>query len=130
MKNWIDLHYTKPGIERYAKHVFNIMLGLLSIAVLVAMTSTAQARVIKLEILDEQNPAFDSRVFGDAGTFRRISARVHCAVDPGDVHNSGIIDLDKAPRNADGEVEFSSEVVIVQPSDPERGNHRLFVCSN
>ena len=100
--------------------------GLVCIAALAAMANPATARVTALDILDEQNPGFDSRVFGEAGTYRRISAVAHFAVDPDDPHNAGIVDLDKAPRNANGEVEFSSELVILQPSDPARSNHRLF----
>jgi hypothetical protein len=84
------------------------------------------ARVVDVEILNEQNPAFDGMVFGDTGTYRRIHARVHYAVDPASPLNSDIADIGKARHNADGEVEFSGEVIILQPSDPEKGNHRLF----
>ena len=99
--------------------------SLLGVLGLMAVTE-AQARVTALEILDEQNPTFDDRSFGEVGTYRRISARAYFAVDPNHPLNSIIVDLDKAPRNADGDVEFSSELVILQPSDPERSNHRLF----
>lgn len=96
-----------------------LLLGLMALSV-------AEARVTGLEILEEQNPTFDGQSFGAVGTYRRISAVAHFAVDPDDPANAVIVDLDKAPRNADGEVEFSSQLVILQPSDPQRSNHRLF----
>ena len=38
----------------------------------------------------------------------------------------GIIDLDKAPTDAEGLVHFTGDFVILKPVDPARGNRRLF----
>jgi hypothetical protein len=46
-------------------------------------------------------------------------------VDPGAPAQSGIIDIDKAPRNAAGLVEFAADLCILKPLDMARGNRRL-----
>ena len=55
------------------------------------------------------------QAFGSAGAYEEITARVLFAVKPEDEHNRGIVDLDKAPRNAQGEVEFSSDLYLLRP---------------
>ena len=47
-------------------------------------------------------------------------------VDPEDEHNLGIVDLDFAPRNAAGRVEYATDVEILKPIDVARGNNRIF----
>ncbi len=39
--------------------------------------------------------------------------------------NAGIVNLDKAPRNARGRVEYRSDICILRPADAERGNGRI-----
>src|SRR5207249_10999461 len=47
------------------------------------------------------------------------------AVDPKNPHNAVIVDLDKAPRNAAGEVEFSADLYVIRPK--ANRNDTLFV---
>jgi hypothetical protein len=70
--------------------------------------------------------ALGGRAFGDAGPYEILTGTIHFAVDPANPHNRVIVDLDKAPRNASGKVEFSSDLVVVKPKDPARGNGVLF----
>ncbi|MBT6093487.1 MAG: hypothetical protein HOH04_01305 [Rhodospirillaceae bacterium] len=80
---------------------------------------------ITLEITDRQ-PFADGMAFGDVGAYERIKGRAHYAVDPDAPAQAGIVDLDKAPRNTDGLVEFSADVMILTPVDPKKGNRRIF----
>ena len=41
-------------------------------------------------------------------------------LDPADPANAGIVDLDKAPRNAKGLVEYATDFDILRPKDPLR----------
>ena len=50
---------------------------------------------------------------------------LHFAVDPRNSANRVIADLDKAPRNASGLVEFSSDFYLLKPKDAARGNGTL-----
>ncbi|MDE3166028.1 MAG: hypothetical protein KGN36_09495 [Acidobacteriota bacterium] len=47
--------------------------------------------------------------------FERIVEKVYFAVDPGLAVNRAITDLDRAPRNAAGQVEFSADVLLLRP---------------
>jgi hypothetical protein len=87
------------------------ILFLLSVAVLVA---PASARVVRVDIVS-RGPVLDGQAFGNFGAYEKIWARVCFAVQAEDAHNRGIVDLDKAPRNAEGEVEFSADLFLLRP---------------
>jgi len=57
--------------------------------------------------------------------FEKIAGTIHFAVDPKNPHNAEIVDLDKAPRNAAGQVEFSADFYVIRPK--ANGNGTLFV---
>jgi len=67
----------------------------------------------------------DGRAFGLAGAYERIIGRVYFAVNPENIHNRPIVDLDKAPRNAQGEVEFSADLYLFKPKDMAKGNNAV-----
>src|SRR5947207_5532728 len=56
-----------------------------------------------------------------------MAGTVHFAVDPTDPHNRIVVDLDKAPRNSAGLVEFSADVYLLRPKDAARGNGAALV---
>ncbi len=92
--------------------------------------SSGGARVTRVEILSRADVQ-DGRAFGLAGGYERIIGRVYFAVSPENVHNRQIVDLDRAPRNAQGEVEFSADLYLYKPKDMNKGNNAvLFEVSN
>jgi hypothetical protein len=93
-------------------------------AALISFSSAASAAVSRIEI-KERSPFADGHRFGTAGTYERISGRLHMVVDPADPAQSRIADLRFAPRNADGLVEFWSDFFLLKPVDPAKGNRRL-----
>lgn len=72
-------------------------------------------------------PYEDGRAFGPAGPYRRIDGRVTFAVDPLHSANDAIVDLDRAPRDGDGLVRFTSDVVVLAPTDPSRSRGAALV---
>ena len=63
--------------------------------------------------------------------YERIVGRAWFAVDPALPANRLVTDLDHAPRNANGQVEFSADLYILQPKNPRAGNGTvLFEVSN
>jgi len=54
--------------------------------------------------------------------YEEIIGKVYFAVDPKLPHNQIIVDLDRAPRNAQGLVEFSSDLYVLKPKDPAKSN--------
>ena len=63
--------------------------------------------------------------FGEVGVYELLEGTAHYAVDPSHARNQGITDLDLAPRNSSGRVEFSSDFAMLQPMNLDRGNRRI-----
>src|SRR6266478_7419950 len=94
------------------------------------LTQPLSARVVRVEITSRTD-INNGKAFGLAGPYEKIVGRVYFAVDPANPHNRQIVDLDKAPRNAQGEVEFSADLYLLKPKDMAKGNHAvLFEVSN
>jgi hypothetical protein len=96
------------------------------IAGTIVCASPCAAKVVKFDILKVESPAFEGRPFGTVGTYDRIVARATIAVAPDDVHNQIIVDLDRAPRDAQGRVEATTDVEILRPTVAANGNRTLF----
>ena len=60
--------------------------------------------------------------YGDVGPYVRIKGKVRGTLDPAALGNAGIVDLDKAPRNARGLVEYGTDFDVLRPKDPLRGS--------
>lgn len=69
----------------------------------------------------------DVRRRDDAGSHERIVARVRYAVDPDLPANQAIADLARAPRNADGRVEFSGDLLIFLPKSAAGARGSVFL---
>src|SRR5471032_2169672 len=89
-------------------------------------SSTVFARVDRVEITSRAD-YLGARPFGLAGSYERIQGHIHYALDPANPHDAAIVDLDKAPRNGRGEVEFTADLDLIRPKDPARGNGVLFI---
>ena len=85
---------------------------LLAFVVVLATALSASAEVVRVTIA--------SRADVDFG-YEKIVGRVFFAVDPRDPHNVRIADIDKAPRNTAGLVEFSSDLYILRPKSGGNG---------
>ena len=105
------------------------MLGRTAL-LLLAPALLAPAALLRIEVL-ERSDVLDGRPFGRTGAYERIVAKAYFAVDPNLPANRIVADLDKAPRNAQGLVEFSSGLYVLKPRDPARGNGAvLYEVSN
>src|SRR5947209_1844352 len=94
----------------------------LFVSILTAFSIAAiQARVERVEILS-RGDILDGKLFGDAGAYEKIVGKIHFAVKPDDPHNKLIVDLDKAPRNAAGDVEFASDFYLLRPKEAGRAS--------
>jgi hypothetical protein len=101
-----------------------------TLSLFVFLAASADAHVTRVEIISRADVQ-DGRTFGLAGAYERIIGRVYFAVNPENIHNRQIVDLDKAPRNAQGEVEFSADLYLFKPKDMAKGNNAvLFEVSN
>ena len=76
------------------------------------------------------SPSGSSAAFGGTGPYETLTGVARFAIDPRHPRNRGIVDLSLAPRNADGTVEFESDVVILAPEDPAKGNGAILYDVN
>jgi len=101
-----------------------LLLGCASVALIAASTS-ANARVTRIEIVKHE-PFANGQSFGNVGAYEKVLGRFHGELDPKSPLNAVIVDLDKAPRNARGMVEYSADFYILKPVDVSKGNGALF----
>jgi hypothetical protein len=77
---------------------------------------------VRIEVTEREAPVFDGTAFGVVGTYERLHGRMFGELDPTHPLNDGIVNLDKAARNANGNVEYHSDFRILKPLDLDRGN--------
>jgi hypothetical protein len=88
------------------------------------MSLVMEARVARLDI-EHRELVVEGKSFGSAGQYEKLSGKVHFALDPAAAMNSAIVDLALAPRNSQGEVEFTADFMLIKPYDSRRANGRL-----
>src|SRR5438445_460950 len=71
-------------------------------------------------------PAFEGKVFGNVGAFDKLVVTAFGEVDPREPRNAIIQDIELAPRNARGMVEYSADLYLIKPHDMTKGNRILF----
>lgn len=75
--------------------------------------------------ISDRVPFAGGQVFGAAGAYERLTGRACFFADPAGAQPH-IVDLDKAPRNAEGLVEYAADFCLLKPVEPGRGNGRVF----
>ena len=93
-------------------------------AVALGIVSPASARVTQLTITAVESPTFAGQSFA-AGQYERIEGTISGEVDPNNPQNAVIVDIEHAPRNANGTVSYSADFQIIRPIDLSKGNHRI-----
>lgn len=86
----------------------------------------AEARVVRVVVTTREDLLGGKR-FGATGSYEKITARVHFALDPSNPHNRAVVDLDRAPKNAKQEVEFEADLLVLRPMEPSRANGALLI---
>jgi hypothetical protein len=64
----------------------------------------------------------DAHEFGAAGAYVRVKGVARGRLDPAAPCSAGIVDLDKAPVNAKGLVDYATDFDILRPKEPARGS--------
>src|SRR3989449_3842941 len=85
----------------------------------------AHAKVTKIQIPANQSPAFGGYSWPGVGQYEKIVGKAFGELDPKDPKNAVIVDLQLAPRNANGKVEYSFDFYILKPIDLTKGNHKM-----
>lgn len=87
-----------------------------------AASSSSSSKVV---ITRRVSPTFEGKAFGTVGAYEHLYGYVEGELDPRLPRNARIVNLDRAPRNARGNVEYRVDIQILKPIDLARGNHAL-----
>ena len=96
-----------------------------TVACLLVAAGVTEAELVRLRV-ERREVVANAVAFGLAGPYEKLVGIADFALDPDQPANQIVVDLPLAPRNADGDVEFSAEFFLLKPLDPARGNGRLF----
>lgn len=81
----------------------------------------AEARVTQVTV-GTPTPLFGGRTFGAAGAYEQIRGTARGELDPLDPHNAVITDINLAPRNANGKVEYTASFTLYKPIDMSKAS--------
>src|SRR5262245_53700279 len=84
-------------------------------------TSVVHASVTKF-VIEKREPFANGHEFPVTGAYEKLVGKAYGEVDPKSALNKIIVNLDQAPRNAKGRVEYWTDIFILKPVDMRRGN--------
>jgi hypothetical protein len=93
------------------------MRFLFAILAAVAMTTPVDARITRIVIEHKDSPAYKGQSFGEAGRYEWLRGHAYGELDPRDPLNAIITDLQFAPRNSRGFVEYTATFTLAKPVD-------------
>lgn len=88
------------------------------------LATSAHSRVTEFNIVAVE-PFAEGSTFGNAGAYERVRGTFKGELDPVDARNKVIVNIDKAPRNAAGRVEYEADFFTLRPVEGARGNGKL-----
>ena len=98
-------------------------------ALILILVAPLRAEVVSIE-LTSRKPFGEGKSFGDRGSYEQWRGKVRFEVDPQLDANRQVIDLELAPRNAAGHVEFAADVEILAPTDLSKASGSLLYDVN
>ncbi len=87
----------------------------------VTLNPTLTAARVARVVVDRRETILNGRTFGTAGPYEKIVGKISFSFDPTNPKNTRIVDLNKAPRNADGLVEARANFMVLRPKNPVHG---------
>jgi len=102
-----------------------VLLG--AFLVPLGLATPANARIVRIAIdaARSQSPAFGGFSWPVVGQYEKIVGTAFGEVNPDDPKNAVIVDIQLAPRNARGNVEYAFDFYILKPIDLSKGNHKV-----
>ncbi len=95
-----------------------------ALCALILVAAPAAARLTEINVTAVE-PFAEGAAFGNTSAYERVKGTFRGELDPGDPRNKVIVNLDKAPRNAAGRVEYEADFFILRPADPARGSRKI-----
>jgi hypothetical protein len=94
-------------------------------AVLIAPAADARITRIEIDTARSQSPTFGGFSWPGVGQYEKIVGKAFGEVNPHDRQNRDIVDIELAPRNARGNVEYSFNFYILKPIDLKKGAGKM-----
>ncbi len=116
----------KVKSQKVRNHYGSCVWALGVLIVSLCLTNTADARITKIVIDKVESPTFEGQEFGAVGKYEKLIGRVFGEIDPNAPEHVGIVNLDKAAKNAGGFVSYSAALYILKPIDLTKGNNKIF----
>jgi hypothetical protein len=88
------------------------------------IATAAEGRVVRI-ILDTATPIGNGELYGTVGAYEEVRGTAYGEIDPADRRNAGITDINFAPKNANGRVEYKTQFGIIKPVDMSRASGTL-----
>src|SRR5438132_735876 len=82
-----------------------------------AFTRYVHASVTRIVIDEKQSPTYDGKSFGGIGPYEKLTGHVFGELDPKDPRNQIINDIDLAPKNQSGKVQYEATFTLLKPVD-------------
>jgi len=95
-------------------------------AILLFLSAAISFGAVSAIHIVERTDVLDGAPMGKAGPYERIIAKAHFVIDPKLPANQAIADIQRAPVNEQGMVEFSADLYVLKPRDSAKGNGTLF----
>src|SRR5437588_3353058 len=103
----------------------NTLLALAAGMVMVAPAAEARITRVEIDATRSQSPTFGGYTWPGVGQYEKIVGKAYGEVNPHDRQNRVIVDIELAPRNARGNVEYAFDFYIHKPVDLEKGARRM-----
>ena len=97
-----------------------------TVSLIFLLTSTVSAEMVRVDV-DIHEDVLGGKSWGLAGPYEKMIGTMYFEVDPNNAANEIIVDIEHAPTNARGHVEFSANYVLLKPKDVERGNGTVVI---
>ena len=100
-------------------------VALFAVTLCLTAPGLLHARITKITITSRV-AAFNGQQFGTAGQFEKIKGIANGEIDPKDRRNALITDIQFAPKNAKGLVEYRTNFTLIKPVDITKSAGVLF----
>src|SRR5438034_2020119 len=104
---------------------FRIRVVLRFVFLSILAVAPVEAHIKKIQITGKESPTFGGYSWPGVGQYEKIVGKAFGELDPRDPKNAVIVDLQLAPKNSRGNVEYAFDFYILKPIDLAKGNHKM-----
>jgi len=115
----------QPSFHAAANGRFRLAPLALAVAGALGCVGAADARITKIDVTTTESPTFGGYSWPGVGQYEKLAGKAYGEVDPLDPKNALIVDIELAPRNSRGMVEYAFDFYILKPIDLRRGAHKV-----